>query len=502
MARARFPFPLLALPLLLLLAAPALATTYVPMSDGELADEATVIAEVRIDAVHAAPWEPPGHLLPGFDSPPAEREPGRRARSSSACLAGSARDGLGLEVSGAPSSGEGDRALLFLTERADGTYAVLDLLLGAFHEVELRGGGSLSGDLRGRRRCLPGGKAAAALRGPAARPRALRRLARRPGQARRGRRTTSSTLPKSGRACARSSPSSRQEERASSALVPTSTHGGSITFLANSSGQAGLAGGGFDGFQSALAAWNAEPHTPIRYLYGGTTTATRGITTNDDVNALLFGDPNEEICGPFDCTSAAPWPSAAPGSTRPDRRPSTARPSGHPGAGIVTNDGIDCYSSPPAESPRQGGRGDLAHELGHTLGLGHLRRTTRQQPNPTRDALMRAVSTADGRGARFGSDDLAGVRRLYAREGRRHLPLPAEPTGRSAWTAGASGWSSPGTNQFDGSTGSAGRSRRPTSPATSPSAIRATSSSWSRSSTSGAAPIKVFYGELTNLIST
>src|SRR3990167_391030 len=87
----------------------------------------------------------------------------------------------------------------------------------------------------------------------------------------------------------------------------------SVTFRAFQSGQAGVSGGGFSQFQTALNAWNNEPQTPIRYSYGGTTSASAGFSSFDGVNAILFGDLNQDIEGTYDCSGGGvlaiggPW---------------------------------------------------------------------------------------------------------------------------------------------------------------------------------------------------
>ena len=125
--------------LLPLAALPAGATSYVMMSDGALADQAPVIAEVRVLSVdeHAGAGEPwteyqmaVEHVVRGYvpASPLAVRVRG-----------GLLPDGTGLRLYGAPRFETGARALLFLNPRADGTYRVIHFMLGAFHLVEVGG---------------------------------------------------------------------------------------------------------------------------------------------------------------------------------------------------------------------------------------------------------------------------------------------------------------------------------------------------------------------------
>jgi hypothetical protein len=507
MARARFPFPLLALPLLLL-AAPALATTYVPMTDGELADEATVIAEVRIDAV-----QPPSVGAPLATSYPASilRRLKGSPKASSIVVrvpGGERPDGLSLRIPGAPRFRPGDRPLLFLTARRDGTYAVLGLLLGAFPTVELSGRRIALQDLRGAMAVtLPGqGDAAAA---GADRPRDLDRFAAWLADRSRGVERPADyfvDLPKS---------ALRSLSEKFTLLTGGERHlrwfdfdaggaGGTVSFLANPSGQPGLAGGGFDELQRAMAAWNAEPHTPIRLSYGGTTTAKGGITTNDHVNALLWDDPNDEIGVPFDCKHVrgplavgVPWYDITKTQTFQGETMVQIV-----GADILTNKNLACYWS--LFSPEEASKTleeILTHELGHTLGLGHSCGDPFTPPcdsDPEKDdALMRAIVHADGRGGRLNPDDVASLRYLYDPS-----PRAATSCRPSATTLCLDGkrfkveldWH----NQFDGSEG-LGR------------AVPATDATGYFSFGDPGnlellvkvldfgGPIKVFYGELTNL---
>jgi hypothetical protein len=129
--------------------------------------------------------------------------------------------------------------------------------------------------------------------------------------------------------------------------------GGTVSFFAHQSGQPGLAGGGFDELQRAMAAWNAEPHTPIHLTYAGTTTAKGGLTTDDHVNAVLWDDPNDEIGVPFDCKHVR-GPLAV-GVPRYDLQP-TQIFQGETmvqivGADILTNKNLACSAAGSTTSP-------------------------------------------------------------------------------------------------------------------------------------------------------
>ena len=108
-------------------------------SDETLADQAAVIAAVRVTDFGPAPAragiatdylvevdEVVKGDLPG--STVVVRVPG-----------GEMEGNFEMRVSGAPRFARGERALLFLVPDRDGSYGVLHLLLGAFHEVHRAG---------------------------------------------------------------------------------------------------------------------------------------------------------------------------------------------------------------------------------------------------------------------------------------------------------------------------------------------------------------------------
>src|SRR4051812_32796927 len=130
------------------LLAPASATTYVMMPDEALVDSSPLIVEGRVVAVSGAPVETPStdyrieilHLLKG-------RHPGGEIVVRQ--LGGVNSEGLASKIWGLTRLGIGDRALLFLVPRADGTYGVNQLILGAFREVEVAGQRVAVRDLEG-----------------------------------------------------------------------------------------------------------------------------------------------------------------------------------------------------------------------------------------------------------------------------------------------------------------------------------------------------------------
>src|SRR5215831_19028306 len=116
--------------------APAGATSYVMVADGDLTDQAAVIAQVHVVSAEPSPAE----TMPATDyQVDIDRLLKGRPGGSSVVVrvpGGMRADGRGLKIWGAPEFATGERALLFLTPREDGTYAILHLMLGAFHVVD------------------------------------------------------------------------------------------------------------------------------------------------------------------------------------------------------------------------------------------------------------------------------------------------------------------------------------------------------------------------------
>lgn len=392
---------LFALTLALLLASLSLsATSYVPMTDAALVDQSPVIAVVEVQDSGSGPASVrpytayrvrvervlKGAMAPGLTV--TVRVPG-----------GTGESGLKLRIWGAPRFAAGERALLFLTPRLDGSYSVVHLMLGAFHEMR-------SGGRRLAVRNLS--EARAIVRPGEPQPREPLRDFDRfvswiSGRAR-GLRVRADYEAAGGL--------DRIAEPFTLFEDPETGYnmrwfefglGSSVEWLAHQSGQLGVTGGGFAEFQTALAAWNDDPGTDIAYTYGGTTNNSTGLTDYDELNVILFNDPNGEL-PTFSCTSGGtlayggPW--YYPGTTDWQGTPYHRIAN----ADIVINNGLSCFF---ADSPNGGKAAEelFAHELGHTLGLNH---------SEFLEALMYPYIHDDGRGALLHADDRAAIAALYS----------------------------------------------------------------------------------------
>lgn len=447
--RRRLPIPLLALALA---AAPAAATTIVPLADPVLVDRAPVVLVGSVEGTLPATGERPvtDWLVSVEQVLKGEIADGAIVVR---VLGGETATGERLTIYGAPRFARNERVLLFVAPRPDGTFAVEQFLQGAFHVVHTGSRQAAVRDLTevqvlgGRR----GGNRVPLLRdfeafrdwiadraaGVESRPDYRFRPTRQQMQAIVSRFTLF-------------------EINGMNLRWFEFDGGGAVTWKAHQSGQPGLAGGGFAEFQRSLAAWNNEATTPIHLVYGGTTTASAGLQRFDRNNVLLFNDPNQEIEGTFDCAQGGTIAIGGPWSDDSV----TGRFDGRTfiriqGGDIVMNDGIECSIARSRDGSKYMEE-VYAHELGHTLGLGHSSENPSEPSALLRDALMYYRAHDDRRGARFNSDDIAGLQRLYKKGNVRPGTCPAGTLcllgGRFQVTAT---WS----NQFDGSSGTAGVQR-------------------------------------------
>lgn len=448
-------FHRVSLALLILLAAvsPAAATVIVPMRDAALVDEAEMVVVGTVEAIlpHVADNPATDYLFR------IERVlKGSPEASSVVVRVTGGRDPSGLELKlfGAPEFRSGERALLFLgAERADGARRVVQFLQGAFHERRVAERAVALRDL----------SEVAVLRAPkkgdrAPRVRDFERfadwVADRASGVERGRDYLFRPVP--GTLNAVTEEFTYFEENGLNYRWFEFDSGGSVTWKANEAGQTGLAGGGFTDFQRALAAWNNEAQTPLRLVYGGTTSASAGFQRFDNQNVILWNDPNGDIEGSFDCSQGGtlavggPWSDSAV----------TGRWNGRTyiriqGGDIVMNDGIACRlaRSPDANLMMEE---VSAHELGHTLGLGHSSENEAETNQTLRQALMYFRAHDDRRGARLESDDLAAIRGLYAKPSSGGGGSGGCPAGNLCLLRGRFHVSVTWRNQYSGATGVGG----------------------------------------------
>jgi hypothetical protein len=379
---------------------PAAATTYQMMSDSAIADQAPAIAAVRV--VQSEPALLAGGAPATDYQVDVERVVKGHLPGSTVVVrvpGGVRPDGLGLRIWGAPQFAPGESALLFLAPAKDGTFRIVHLMLGAFHRRAESGGELAVRDLSQASEVVPEGKQAAAE--PA---RDFDKFAdwladRAAGRARE---RDYLVAPSGGLSSAVEKFTTMQADDGNDIRWFRFDSGQHVAWRVHDGGQNGLGTQATAAaFQVALQTWNGDPGSNVLYDYAGLTSASGGLDHTDNVNAILFEDPGtDEAEGVFDCSEGGVIAVGGPFFYNSTRTFQGKAYHEAVEADIVTNDGTQClFQDNPSAAQEV-----FAHELGHTLGLGH---------SSLRDALMYANVHDDGRGARLSSDDREGIASLY-----------------------------------------------------------------------------------------
>lgn len=396
-------------------------TTYEMIADEELASQAEVIIQAVVVAKEAAP----------IPSPPSTDYFVQVERVLKGFVAGSTvivrlaggigPDGVGLRVWGSPQFQQGERVLLFLVPRADGTYGVLHLMLGVFHEMQLGGRRLAVRDLSEARQALS--ERDLLSQGPVASldpPRRWDAFTRWLTEL--GPDVDQSTLPiDRARYMDVESAAAFHEQAPHSALLLEPCTGlglrwfgfnrrKPITWHMNSgSAESDLKP---EDLSVALDVWELATAGRLQLSMAGTTTSSSGLSEHDGLNTVLSDDPDDWITGSYRCQAGGVL--AVSGLWFDSGRDQQCRLSrvGRKGsvgdqvylrissADIVTNDGAGCYFAGDRSRLLE----VLAHEIGHTLGLTHANEA---------EALMFGPVHDNGRGATLDAWDHRAIGQLY-----------------------------------------------------------------------------------------
>lgn len=419
------------------LAVPAGATTIVRVADEVMVEEAPLVVVARVAAKGPTASGAPAteyrfaveQLLKGTAGPELTvRVPG-----------GMGADGIGRRIYGAPSFAAGERAILFLEPRPGGDYRILHLMQGAFREVMREGRSLAVRDLADVAEVSRGGALAPRWAAEAEPVRELEPFVRWIADTARGARRPADyrvALPGKAAGAGRIvAPFTLFNDQDTGLNIRwfEFDDGGRVDWRFGANGQVGVPGGGLDDFKAGLAAWNADSQTPIDYRFAGTTQSTVGLSDFDDINAIHFDDPQDELTNlTGNCTGTLALGGVGYFVDTLPFRGTQYHPVGE--GDIVINDGLECFFADIA-NPSKAAEQLFGHELGHTLGIDHScgNPSGPSCSNPTLDdALMRAFFHSDDRGARLNSDDLAAARALYRQGGGNQQSPPAAPSNLTA----------------------------------------------------------------------
>lgn len=384
------------------------ATSYVPMHDEDLLAQTPLVVSGQVAAIRQTVVGTKAYT--DYDIAVDRVAKGRLATGTvTVRTPGSIDNGTrGVRLFGTPRYSSFERGAWFLEPRPDGTYGVMQLILGAFHERPTTTGQPVL--MRELDEVTAVAKSTRVQEGPRSRDRFLDWIENRSA----GRRVHAASY--------FADPASvMQSPTAKYTLIDDNRprwfafdQNQGVSWFAGRRGYRKPDGTytGIPSFRSALKVWNRERGSNINYVYAG---AARDPSFDqcDGVNAIVWDDPHNDIAGSFSCSGGGVL--AVGGPCFGGNVAYSGRMHGRiAGGDIVTQNGAGCFFE---ENGGANGVEVFTHELGHTLGFGH---SCGDRESPAcadtargSDAIMRAFAHGDGRGGALKVDDRAAARSLY-----------------------------------------------------------------------------------------